>query len=126
MRKRVDLMARIPMRGRVASLNASVAGSVFLFEAAAQRGRPESEHPDGRCGAAATFRPGSTRRLDRAGPAGASAEPATRTERCQPTVVAQETRPADRATGRGTETGVDVDDLLPEAPPIEAASIEPR
>ena len=30
-------MARIPMRGRVASLNASVAGSVFLFEAAAQR-----------------------------------------------------------------------------------------
>lgn len=36
-RKRVDLMARIPMRGRVASLNASVAGSVFLFEAMAQR-----------------------------------------------------------------------------------------
>ena len=36
-RRRVDIMARIPMRGRVASLNASVAGSVFLFEAAAQR-----------------------------------------------------------------------------------------
>ncbi|MFV2063754.1 MAG: 23S rRNA (guanosine(2251)-2'-O)-methyltransferase RlmB [Chloroflexota bacterium] len=42
-RRRVDLMARIPMRGRVASLNASVAGSVFLFEAAAQRGLPEAE-----------------------------------------------------------------------------------
>jgi 23S rRNA (guanosine2251-2'-O)-methyltransferase len=40
-RKRVDLMARIPMRGKVASLNASVAGSVFLFEAAAQRDLPE-------------------------------------------------------------------------------------
>jgi 23S rRNA (guanosine2251-2'-O)-methyltransferase len=37
-RRRVDVMARIPMRGRVASLNASVAGSVFLFEAATQRG----------------------------------------------------------------------------------------
>jgi 23S rRNA (guanosine2251-2'-O)-methyltransferase len=36
-RRRVDVMARIPMRGKVASLNASVAGSVFLFEAAAQR-----------------------------------------------------------------------------------------
>ena len=36
-RRRVDVMARIPMRGRVASLNASVAGSVFLYEAATQR-----------------------------------------------------------------------------------------
>ena len=42
-RRRVDVMARIPMRGRVASLNASVAGSVFLFEASAQRGLPEAE-----------------------------------------------------------------------------------
>jgi len=41
-RKRVDLMARIPMRGVVASLNASVAGSIFLFEAAAQRDLPEA------------------------------------------------------------------------------------
>jgi 23S rRNA (guanosine2251-2'-O)-methyltransferase len=44
-RKRVDLMARIPMRGKVASLNASVAGSVFLFEAAAQRDLPEALAP---------------------------------------------------------------------------------
>jgi 23S rRNA (guanosine2251-2'-O)-methyltransferase len=36
-RRRVDVMARIPMRGRIASLNASVAGSVFLFEASTQR-----------------------------------------------------------------------------------------
>ena len=36
-RRRVDLVVRIPMRGQVASLNASVAGSVLLFEAAAQR-----------------------------------------------------------------------------------------
>ena len=31
------------MRGKVASLNASVAGSVFLFEAATQRGLPDVE-----------------------------------------------------------------------------------
>jgi 23S rRNA (guanosine2251-2'-O)-methyltransferase len=36
-RRRLDLVVRIPMAGRVASLNAAVAGSVLLFEAAAQR-----------------------------------------------------------------------------------------
>jgi 23S rRNA (guanosine2251-2'-O)-methyltransferase len=43
LRRRMDVTARIPMRGRVASLNASVAGSIFLYEAATQRGLPESE-----------------------------------------------------------------------------------
>ena len=47
-RRRVDAMARIPMRGRVGSLNAAVAGSVFLFEAAAQRGLPEAAPAGGR------------------------------------------------------------------------------
>ncbi len=36
-RRRLDLSVRIPMRGRVASLNAAVAGSVLLFAASAQR-----------------------------------------------------------------------------------------
>ena len=36
-RRRCDLLVRIPMRGRVASLNAAVAGSILVFEAAAQR-----------------------------------------------------------------------------------------
>ena len=36
-RRRLDLTVRIPMRGRIGSLNAAVAGSVLLFEAAAQR-----------------------------------------------------------------------------------------
>jgi 23S rRNA (guanosine2251-2'-O)-methyltransferase len=36
--RRLDLAVRIPMRGKIGSLNASVAGSVLLFEAAAQRG----------------------------------------------------------------------------------------
>lgn len=36
-RRRLDLTVRIPMRGRIASLNAAVAGSVMLLEAAGQR-----------------------------------------------------------------------------------------
>ncbi len=42
LRRRLDLLVRIPMRGRVASLNAAVAGSVLLFAAAEQRGTPEA------------------------------------------------------------------------------------
>ena len=38
-RRRCDLLVRIPMRGHVASLNAAVAGSILVFEAAAQRAR---------------------------------------------------------------------------------------
>jgi 23S rRNA (guanosine2251-2'-O)-methyltransferase len=36
-RRRCDLLMRIPMRGAIGSLNAAVAGSILLFEAAAQR-----------------------------------------------------------------------------------------
>ena len=47
-RKRCDLLMRIPMRGAVGSLNAAVAGSILLFEAVAQRdpeGRRQAEPP---------------------------------------------------------------------------------
>ena len=36
-RRRIDVSVRIPMRGKIASLNAAVAGSVLLFAAAQQR-----------------------------------------------------------------------------------------
>jgi len=36
-RRRCDLLMRIPMRGAIDSLNAAVAGSILLFEAVAQR-----------------------------------------------------------------------------------------
>ncbi|HYN49093.1 MAG TPA: 23S rRNA (guanosine(2251)-2'-O)-methyltransferase RlmB [Candidatus Nanopelagicales bacterium] len=45
-RRRCDLLVRIPMHGRIESLNAAVAGSILLYEAAAQRRLPESPlHP---------------------------------------------------------------------------------
>jgi len=40
-RRRCDLLVAIAMRGRVESLNAAVAGSIMLFEAAAQRAASE-------------------------------------------------------------------------------------
>lgn len=45
-RERCDFLVRLPMRGRVTSLNASVAGSVVLYEALRQRER-DGEHRAG-------------------------------------------------------------------------------
>ena len=42
-RQRCDLLLRIPMHGAIGSLNAAVAGSILLFEAATQRGGSGSE-----------------------------------------------------------------------------------
>jgi 23S rRNA (guanosine2251-2'-O)-methyltransferase len=39
-REQCDFLARIPLHGRIASLNASVAGALVLFEAARQRATP--------------------------------------------------------------------------------------
>ena len=54
-RRRCDLLVRIPMHGHVQSLNAAVAGSILLYEAAAQRRLVESPHstPEDRDAAAA-------------------------------------------------------------------------
>jgi predicted rRNA methylase len=113
-RKRVDLMARIPMRGKVASLNASVAGSVFLFEAATQRDLPEAELSGDEAGEAV------------------AAEPVTDPE---PTDIraaerADAPEPAEVDVARTAEVGpeadapagpdIDPDDLLPEAPSVES------
>jgi SpoU rRNA Methylase family len=43
-RRRCDVMVRIPMRGSIGSLNAAVAGSVLLFEALGQRD-PDARPP---------------------------------------------------------------------------------
>ena len=42
-RRRLDLALRIPMRGKIQSLNAGVAGSILLFAAAGQRPEPTPE-----------------------------------------------------------------------------------
>lgn len=118
-RRRVDLMARIPMRGKVASLNASVAGSVFLFEAAAQRDLPESEREaeavvdiEGADVLGAEAVPNSTA-ADEAGITDEGAEGAEGAE-----TVPEEPDPDQ--VDAAYEPPRDADDLLPEVPPTAA------
>jgi len=58
-RRRCDLMVRIPMRGEIGSLNAAVAGSVLLFEALSQR------EPDARPAATTSTSAGASSSADR-------------------------------------------------------------
>jgi tRNA(Leu) C34 or U34 (ribose-2'-O)-methylase TrmL len=44
-RRRCDTVVRIPMHGHIESLNASVAGSILLYEAASQRGGDKASVP---------------------------------------------------------------------------------
>jgi 23S rRNA (guanosine2251-2'-O)-methyltransferase len=96
-RRRLDLTVRIPMHGRIASLNAAVAGSVLLLEASGQRG-PSPAPGAGPLGGSATT----------AGPvAPPTAEGAAGTTDDGPGV----TGPVEDADA-GTESGPD-DALLP-------------
>ena len=71
-RRRCDLFVRIPMRGSIGSLNAAVAGSILLYEAAGQRDqRPPADPPTTPTGAvAAAAASGKGRRTGRRGPSG--------------------------------------------------------
>ncbi len=99
-RKRVDLMARIPMRGKVASLNASVAGSVFLFEAATQRDLPEAVLPSSGANEPET-----------------TGEPRTPEPGEAPEVAGSSASVEPDTPVAAAEPGISADDLLPEAPP---------
>jgi 23S rRNA (guanosine2251-2'-O)-methyltransferase len=109
-RRRCDLVVRIPMRGVVGSLNAAVAGSILLFEAVAQR-NPEGRPPatDGRTGDAdATAKTDATDApADASAEAGAEgdAEPATSSD--------------DASLGTGAPSVDDREGLLPGGPPPE-------
>jgi 23S rRNA (guanosine2251-2'-O)-methyltransferase len=122
-RKRVDLTARIPMRGKVASLNASVAGSIFLFEAAAQRELPEPARapatpatvgqPSGGEGSA------SDGPADEAIAAADDQAGATIPATMGPGGDAPEVSPSEQSAepGEPGEPATDPDELLPEVPP---------
>ncbi|MGH2467838.1 MAG: 23S rRNA (guanosine(2251)-2'-O)-methyltransferase RlmB [Candidatus Limnocylindrales bacterium] len=65
-RRRLDQLVRIPMRGRIASLNAAVAGSVLLLEAAGQReeGQPANGQRVSDVGGTAAPDPGAAGSAD--------------------------------------------------------------
>ena len=104
-RRRVDFLVRIPMRGNVGSLNAAVAGSVLLFEVLAQR------DPSGALTSVPS--PPAAPEPDRAEPP--AEDPSA--------VTIDETPPKRRATRKKAEPAEAVEAI--EAHPAEAASEPP-
>jgi 23S rRNA (guanosine2251-2'-O)-methyltransferase len=122
-RRRCDLLVRIPMHGRIESLNAAVAGSILLYEAAAQRRLPESEpRPsapgDGSDGVAESLDPGDER-------GDGPAEPASQPEPAAPEAGGPAPRkhrrvvpstPAPEPPHTSETPAVEGDELLPGGP----------
>ena len=73
LRRRLDMSVKIPMRGKIASLNAAVAGSVLLFAAA--EGRPDAAPPPSPPAAAEPDAPRAEPDAPRAEPDAPRAEP---------------------------------------------------
>jgi 23S rRNA (guanosine2251-2'-O)-methyltransferase len=124
-RRRCDLLVRIPMHGHVESLNAAVAGSILLYEAAAQRRLPEAPRVEPQAPPLAQARPQETAPPsadDEPRPGATADEPAPEPEQA-PTAdePAPEpgagTPPADSAEPPEADRPIDPDDLLPGGPP---------
>ncbi len=106
-RRRCDLLVRIPMRGHVASLNAAVAGSILVFEAAMQRGEPEA-------GPAERLAPGR-------------AAPRQDAPMLDPAPGGEPTRGPDPAPGAGAVSQADdADDASPTGAPPDFPAVEER
>jgi 23S rRNA (guanosine2251-2'-O)-methyltransferase len=135
-RRRCDVFMRIPMRGAVGSLNAAVAGSILLFEAAAQRDLPEAPidaaaapeatppsvdtEPvaEGALGSAPTTLPARPRR---ARPKKGTSPAATRVE--GPDAEAEHDAETDALGERGLDGA---DDLLPETGAVPRGGPRPE
>ena len=138
-RRRCDTVVRIPMRGRVSSLNAAVAGSILLYEASSQRGgerpliKPESgdeadlELRSGPEGADEyTPEPEPATPIATLGEAGAVADPEPEREADPEAEVAPKAKPRRKsaapkpaASNAGERVEPDEDALLPGAPVID-------
>ena len=138
-RRRCDTVVRIPMRGRVSSLNAAVAGSILLYEASSQRGgerpliKPESgdeadlELRSGPEGADDyTPEPEPATPIATLGEAGAVADPEPEREADPEAELAPKAKPRRKsaapkpaASNAGERVEPDEDALLPGAPVID-------
>jgi 23S rRNA (guanosine2251-2'-O)-methyltransferase len=112
-RRRCDTVVRIPMRGHVGSLNASVAGSILLYEASSQRG---GDRP-----LVAPAPAEAATELSAPGPAGEPVvEPAAE---IAPATGAAEPGPRRRKTTRAAAAGPPAqaaEELLPGGPAVDA------
>ncbi len=124
-RRRCDLLVRIPMHGRIDSLNAAVAGSILLYEAAAQRGAglrpdddgdaapavdPSTETPAEAAAGTPAASPAEKAATPDAGPAGATAPDEDEGE---PEAASGE---PEAASGEPGEAASASDDILPGEP----------
>jgi 23S rRNA (guanosine2251-2'-O)-methyltransferase len=116
-RRRCDLLMRIPMRGMVGSLNAAVAGSILLFEAVAQRD-PEGKQRRAAATAWPTPGPRPASHADNSARVEHPSEPAERV--AEPTQATADPVDAKAASAeRSPEpTGPTDDDLLPDVVPV--------
>ena len=105
-RRRCDLLVRIPMHGRIESLNAAVAGSILLYEAAAQRHLAD---------AGARPSAGGASDADEAPNRAAEAVPAEAPDGGRP-AAPQVPRPRPSKAAAGETPVEGADDLLPERP----------
>jgi 23S rRNA (guanosine2251-2'-O)-methyltransferase len=104
-RRRCDLFVRIPMRGSIGSLNASVAGSILLFEATTQRGGEPARE-------SVTDAPAEAGSAASEVPASSSADPESASSTAGP-VLDEVPVPSDPG-----------DDLLPGGPPTDPPAID--
>jgi 23S rRNA (guanosine2251-2'-O)-methyltransferase len=135
-RRRCDLVVRIPMRGAIGSLNAAVAGSILVFEAVAQRDPDGPPIPEPRSTATAAEEPSKSAGAQRAGPARATnastgrkhpARSAAGRRETSAASKAEASTPGDEATPSegpaeepATGDAQGVDDLLPGARPASS------
>ena len=112
-RRRCDLLMRIPMRGAIESLNAAVAGSILLFEAVAQRTHgagavPDAAAPDAAAPEAAVPGGPPARRTRKAKPTSPSDNEAAPKASATPKAPARRTRKAKPSAPSVRETAVNL------------------
>ena len=128
-RRRCDLVVRIPMHGRIESLNAAVAGSILLYEAAAQRRLPDPG--PGRAEAHVDAAPGATAPERGAAPtADAAPEPAAAPEPVaapEPSTAAAPEPDAGHAPAESPDlaSGSPASDARPDAPDHDSTTPGP-
>jgi 23S rRNA (guanosine2251-2'-O)-methyltransferase len=125
-RRRCDLLVRIPMHGRIESLNAAVAGSILLYEAAAQRRLPDAgpRRPSPDDDPTAADGDDAPAVADAESAEGAESEAPTASLEPAPPVKPRASR-AHRAPAAPVEPapGPAPDDLLPEGPQRESPEV---
>lgn len=126
-RRRCDLLVRIPMHGRVQSLNAAVAGSILLYEAAAQRRlvdpgpRSATDEDSTSAEVPPSAAPGPEATSADASPATPPPDEPVLTARPAEPISTRTRKP--KAAEATLEQAAQAEDLLPEHPPAEPPEV---